>query len=134
MSAHGNAHAARAIRLEHLDIKAAAFPPEHKVALVGVCDIGEAALSGSREQMELVFAMRFEKRIRARPSHDLDIVPIVASRALEVALGRSEAHRLDKVQPRADARARARDVSGVLRNLRFNQHDVEHANNPFANP
>ena len=48
--------------------------------------------------MKLVMRMSVEKRARARPANDFNLVPIVASGALDVALRETKAHGLDQVQ------------------------------------
>ena len=51
--------------------------------------------------------------------------PVVEAGAAHRALAHREAERLDEMQFGADRGAGARDVAGVLRNLRLEQNDVQ---------
>ena len=63
---------------------------------------------------------------RERRVHDdAHGVPVVEPGALEGAVVDAEAQRLDQMQRAAGRGAQPRDVAGVGRNLRFDEHDVE---------
>ena len=61
---------------------------------------------------------------------DLDQMPVVQPRALDGAVGNVEAERLDEVQPRTGRGSGARDVAAILRDLRLNEHDIQHGTIP----
>ena len=54
-------------------------------------------------------------------------VPVVHAGPLELAVGDPEPEGMDQMQPRPRDRAQAAHVARVLRNLRLEQHDVQHA-------
>ena len=81
----------------------------------------------TREKMQLVGSVRFEEFLGTSPAHDFDVVPVIAARAAQIALGNAKARRLHYMQPRADACARARDIARVLRNFGFNENDIQHS-------
>ena len=55
-------------------------------------------------------------------------MPVVQSGALEPLVGNLKAERTYQMQYRTRAGAGSRDVSGVLRNLRLDQYNIEHSN------
>ena len=53
-------------------------------------------------------------------------MPVVQPRALDGAVGNIEPEGLDEVQMRPRRRAGARDIAAVLRDLRLDEHDIQH--------
>ena len=107
-------------------VEPAALAPEQQKRVRSVDGIAIAARRLSREKVQLIIAVSREERLDARPPHNLDIIPIVASGPLQVLLRQPKPHRLHQMQPRPHARARASDVPRILRNLRFHKNDVQH--------
>lgn len=52
-------------------------------------------------------------------------MPVIQARALELPVVDFKPHRPDQVKPGAGGRAGAGDISGVLRDFRFHQYNVE---------
>lgn len=92
--AHGDADARVEIALDKRLIKPAALASEQEKRTLTVSHIRIVARNVPREQVQLVFSMRLEERVRTRPLHDFDVIPIVAARTLQIALRQAEAHRL----------------------------------------
>ena len=61
------------------------------------------------------------------PILDVHLMPVIHPCALEPAIINGKAKRLDQVQPALGRQAESGDISSIRRNLRFNQHNVEHA-------
>ena len=57
-------------------------------------------------------------------------MPVVEPGALHGLVRNVEAERLDEVQPRTGRGAGARDVAAILRDLRLNEHDIQHGTIP----
>ena len=53
--------------------------PNTRKHLIGVSHVGKATFDCAREQVQVIFTVGFEKRARARPTHDLHIVPVIAA-------------------------------------------------------
>ena len=56
---------------------------------------------------------------------DVQFMPVIQPRALQLAVVDGKAERFDEMKRRAGCGAGARDVAGVLRDLRFEQDDVD---------
>ena len=56
---------------------------------------------------------------------DVQKMPVIQARALELPVVDFKPHRPDQVKPGAGGRAGAGDISGVLRDFRFRQYNVE---------
>ena len=66
----------------------------------------------------------FEKAVEIFVYLDVHEGPVVQARPLEVFVFEGETQRLDQVEGGAHCRARADNIAGVLRNLRFQQNDI----------
>src|SRR5579884_945279 len=66
------------------------------------------------------------ERLPARPHSQIDVLPVVESCALHLALVEREAERLDEMQRRAGGETRPSGVAGVPVNLRMHENDVNH--------
>ena len=104
--------------------KSRVLAPEHDIAPVGIFHVGVAVLRLGREEKALPVSFR-EKVLKAVVVAYIQIMPIVQPRAFELLIGRLEAHGLDDVQPSSRDCARARDISRVLRYLRFAENDIK---------
>ena len=77
--------------------------------------------------------MNVDVDVYKRQAYKVNLVPVVTAGTRELLAREAEAHRLHKVQPRARAGARPRDVARVLRNLRLYEDDVQRlAHSPSA--
>ena len=54
---------------------------------------------------------------------DLNVVPVIAPRSLEIALREPKSHRLDQMQLGPHTCAGARNIARILRDLRFDLTD-----------
>ena len=59
-------------------------------------------------------------------SVQLYLIPVVHTRALDHAGCQPESERLDQMQRRTGRKTGAADITGVSRDLRFQQYDVKH--------
>src|SRR5438093_3423281 len=76
----------------------------------------------------------FAERRPARPAMPLDMLPVIHSGALELAVVELETQWFDQVQRRLRRRAKPRHVACVRRNFRFNQNDVHDSKLQIPNP
>lgn len=122
---HRDADTAVRIAHEHMLGDTARFFAENDVGAVGVAYF--AVLVTRLGGKEEVFAARglCEKVVDAVIVGDVDEIPVVEPRSLEVAIGDLEAEGSHKVEPCARSGTGARDVAGVLRDLRLEEHDVQ---------
>ena len=65
-----------------------------------------------------------KKVIKIRINGDIQQVPIIKTRPLELPVGDDKPHRSNQMQPRAGDGAGAGDIAGVLWNLGFHQNNV----------
>lgn len=122
---HRDADASVGIAHEYMLGDAARFFAENDVGAVGVAHL--AVLVTRLGGKEEVFAARglCEKVVDTVIIGDVDEIPVVEPGTFEVAIGDLEAEGSHKVEPCARSGTGARDVAGVLRDLRLEQHDVQ---------
>ena len=101
------------------------LPEYQKIALaVTYVAVYLGGLGGKEEKPPL--GIEGEQLFDAVVIGDIDILPVIQPRALQILIRHFEPQRADEVQTAARGRAGAGDVARVLRDLRFNQYDVEH--------
>lgn len=66
-----------------------------------------------------------QERLPVVVQAQLQMLPVVKTRALDVALGEMESQGSDQVQGAPEAHADSSDGPRIVRDLRMNQHDVE---------
>ena len=123
---HRDADTAVRVAHEHMLGDAARFLAEDDVRAVGVAYF--AVLVTRLGGKEEVFAARglCEKVVDAVIVGDVDEIPVVEPGTFEVAIGDLEAEGSHQMEPCASSGTGARDVAGVLRDLRLEQHDVQY--------
>ena len=123
--AHRDAQRAVGMRVEQRLRQAGRFLAEHdRVAVreVGVRIVRAARVESSQRRRG---GERCEERVERRVHDDAERVPVVETRAFELAVVDAKAERLDEVQRAARRGAEACDVAGVRRDLGFDQNDVQ---------
>ena len=92
------------------------------------CDIGKAPLAARREGEHSLDArvLIANEIVPRRMALQIRVLVIVEPRALELLVVHGKAERLDQVQPRTGVGAQPDHIAGVGRNLRVDEHDVEH--------
>lgn len=104
--------------------KSRVLASEHDIAAVGVSHVGVAVLRLCGE--EIALSVRFgEKILKAVVVGYIQIMPVVQSGALELLVCGREPHRLYYMKPRSRNGARPRDISRILRYLRFGENYIE---------
>ena len=68
----------------------------------------------------------FKKILQIFVHADIEQVPVVQTGALHAPVVELKAERFDQMQHTARRRTGARDVAGVLRDLRLDQNDIDH--------
>lgn len=122
---HRDADAAVGVAHEHMLGDTARFLAEDDVGAVGVAYV--AVLVTRLGGKEEVFAARglCEEIVDAVIVGDVDEIPVIEPGTFEVAVGDLKAEGSHKVEPCARSGTGARDIAGVLRDLRLEQHDVQ---------
>ena len=122
---HRDADAAVGVSHENVLGDAARFFAEDDVRAVGVGDFAVlvARFGGEKE----VFAAHgfLKKIVDTVVVGDVDEVPVVEPRALEVAVGDLKTEGTYQMEPCARSGTGARDVAGILRDLRLEEYDVQ---------
>lgn len=122
---HRDADAAVGVAHEHMLGDTACFFAENDVRAVGVAYVAVlAARLGGKEEVFAALGL-CEKVVDAVIVGDVDEIPVVEPGTFEVAVGDLEAEGSHKVEPCARSGTGARDIAGVLRDLRLEQHDVQ---------
>src|SRR6266705_6075314 len=86
-------------------------------------EVAEARLGREQDQTAPgLYAPALELRPAGMP-HDLDLIQVIHAGAAEGAIGDWEASRLDNVRVHPQARAKAQDRAGVLRDVRLIERD-----------
>ena len=122
---HRDPHAA--VGIPHQDVlrDTARFLAEDDVRAVGVGDLAvDMPRLGGEEKVFSAFCF-FKEIVDTVVVGDVDEIPVVESRAFEVAVGDLKAERTHQMQSGAGGGAGAGDVAGVLRDLGLKYHDIE---------
>jgi hypothetical protein len=70
--------------------------------------------------------MGCEKFLQRPPGHEIEPIPIIHTGTPGLLAINREAERPHQMKPCAGSYAEAGDISGILRNLRLNEDDMEH--------
>ena len=125
-AAHGDAERAVGVAVDERFGQAFCFLAEDQEVAVAVFDVG-IAFFGFLGEVEVSSALGAgEEVVEVVVVRQVELVPIVEPRALELCVGYLKAHRLDYMQCRAGAGAGARDVARVLRDLGLYQNNIKH--------
>ena len=119
-------HAIR-VALVQLVGEPARLAPEHEHDVLRRAErrVPEQPLALRREEPRLAQRRQLAlERLPARPGAQIDVLPVVESRALHLALVEGEAERLDEMQRRPGREAGAPRVAGVPVDLGMHQDDV----------
>ena len=122
---HRDADAAVGIAHQHVLGDAARFLAENDIGAVRVAYVAVLVTRfGGKEEVFTALGL-CEEIVDAVIVGDVDEVPVIESRAFEVAVGDLEAEGSHEVESSARSGTGARDIAGVLRDLRLEQHDVQ---------
>lgn len=123
---HRDADASVGVAHEHMLGDAACFFAENDVRAVGVAHLAVLmARLGGKEEVFAALCL-FKKVVDTVIIGDIDKVPVVEPRAFEVAVGDLKAEGSHKMEPCARSGTGARDVAGVLRDLRLKEHNIQY--------
>src|SRR5690606_1937679 len=107
-----------------------ALVAEEQTIPIGIPNIPETLLGFGREQPQALRAKR--TRAKGRPVGmlvDIKRTPVVHPGAAQVPVGDLESQWMNQMKTRARQRTHPTDIAGVLRDLRIEEHDVQHARN-----
>ena len=106
------------------------FLAEEQVASVFEICLGVAPGRFRGQTPHLPYFVTGEKVIQIFVISDLDQVPVIQSGASDSFLRNVKAQGSDQVQMAAGGSAGTGNIAAILRNLRFDQNDVQHRNSP----
>jgi len=98
---------------------------EHDIDLVGVLHIGIAVLCLGGEIIDLCIGMLAVEIRQTVVIGNIQLVPVVQSRALQLLVVHGKAHWADQMQRGTGGGAGAGNVAGVLWDLRLMQYDMD---------
>ena len=124
-SNHRQAQTAVGMAQQDVLVDAGILPAKNQVAVVRVALLGIdlSSLCGKKE--ERVIRMLFQKLLCILIIGDVQIVPVVQTGTLEFFVVDGKSHRSYQMQTRSGAGTGARNITGVLGNLRLKQHDIQ---------
>lgn len=121
---HGNADAVIRVLKEQFFRQSGGLLAKHQITAVRIGDVGMHMPRLCRKIVEIA-AVLPEKIGKTIVIGDVQKMPVIQARALELPVVDFKPHRPDQVKPGAGGRAGAGDISGVLRDFRFHQYNVE---------
>jgi len=100
---------------------------EHQKIAITELRIPETSFHLRGEEKEAgVVGLRGAKRIERFPNRDGNFGPVIEPGAAQRLVIERKSERLDKIEMRAGCEAEPSNVSGIRRNLGFDQDDVQH--------
>ena len=112
------------MRLRACEIIGIRTHAENEVAILRIANVGMnmAGFGGKIIEGACVF---FEEFLEIFVIGDIEKMPVIEPRTLELPVVDRKAERPDEMEPRAGCGAGARDVAGILGDFGFYQNDVE---------
>ena len=105
--------------------------PKDDIAFIGILYVGIAVLRLCREEKAFAAYLR-QKIYDTVIVRYIQVFPIIKSGAFKLLVGGLKSHRFYKMKPGSGDSTGARDIAGILRDLRFNQNYIQfHVNAPF---
>ena len=126
---HRNSHAGIFVLEQKLLGKSRVLAPENYVAVVGIAHVGVTILRlGCKEETFSVCSS--EEVVKAVVIRDIQKMPVIQPRALELFVRRRKTHRFYDVERRARNSAGSRNISRILGNVRFGEDNIQLNLNP----
>lgn len=131
---HGEPYATVGVGVEEVLGQTLCLLPEEQENGGGVADVGIKIFRFGGEAIEIRLGVLGKKVLQTIVIGDVEVVPIVQTRALELAVVNLKAERTDEVERRARGGTGARDVARVLRDFGLMKYDIDgfHIQFPFV--